>query len=137
MIDGAAVQGELSLNLSDFETGIGLRDRHMKEKYLELAKENFQKARLKISSLSLPLDYWKAPGRQTASFRGLLWLHGVEKEIEGVLEIVDAAKDIVSGAAKFTILLPDYGIAIPSFSGVTVAEKVDLEVKFKSRVESL
>lgn len=136
-INGESVQGEISLNLSEFETGIGLRDRHMKEKYLEVEKEGFQKSKLKIKSIALPATFWKSPSPQSALFKGTLFLHGVEKEIEGHIEIAEAAKDELTGLAKFTIMLPEYGIAIPSFSGVTVAEKVDLEIKFKSRIESL
>jgi len=137
MIDGEAVKGELLLTLSDFETGIGLRDKHMKEKYLEVEKEGFRQAKLRIKTLSLPKEFWQSPRPQTSAFKGILFLHGVEKEIEGALEIAEAAKDALNGVAKFTILLPDFGISIPSFSGITVAEKVDLEIKFKSRVESL
>ena len=136
-IEEEKIQGELLLNLSEFETGIGMRDRHMKEKYLEVEKNDFKVAKLKIISVSLPLTFWKSPSKQKTSFKGLLKLHGVEKEIAGDIDITDATKDSLSGSANFTIALPDFGITIPSFSGITVAEKVDVEVKFKGKVESL
>lgn len=135
--DGTGVKGEINLNLSDFETGIALRDRHMKEKYLEVDKGDNKVSKLTITKISLPTEFWKAPGAQKTTFTGKLKLHGVEKDVTGDVDISDASKQSLAGIAKFTISLPDYGITIPSFSGITVAEKVDVEIKFRGKLESL
>lgn len=135
-IAGSVVEGELSLDLSTLETGISLRDRHMKEKYLEVGKEGFRHAVLNIKKVSLPVDYWKNPKPQITTFDGILKLHGVEKEMNGQIEIKEANLKSLGGIAKFTLSLPQYGIAIPSFSGITMADQVDVEIKFKSQIES-
>ena len=132
-----SIDGIIMLNLEDFETGISLRDRHMKEKYLETAKEDFKNVKLTLAKIELPKTYWKNPIPIKIDFQGKLWLHGVEKEISGELEIGTASKENLQGQARFSIVLTDFGIAIPSFSGITVAEKVDVEVNYFGKIESL
>lgn len=131
------MEGTILLNLENFETGMSLRDRHMKEKYLETGKEDFKNAQLTLSKVELPKDYWKNPSQFKTSFVGKLLLHGVEKEISGEMEIGSASKESIQGQARFSIVLTDFGIAIPSFSGITVAEKVDIEVNYFGKIESL
>ena len=55
------IDGIIVLNLEDFETGISLRDRHMKEKYLETAREDFKNVKLTLAKIELPKTYWKNP----------------------------------------------------------------------------
>lgn len=133
----SGIEGIIVLNLEDFETGISLRDRHMKEKYLETGKEDFKKVKLTLAKIEFPKAYWQNPTPIKIGFQGKLWLHGVEKEISGELEIGTASKETLQGQARFSIVLTDYGIAIPSFSGITVAEKVDVEVNYFGKIESL
>jgi polyisoprenoid-binding protein YceI len=132
-----AMEGTIILNLESFETGMSLRDRHMKEKYLETGKEDFKNARVTLSKFDLPKDYWINPTQFKAGFVGKLLLHGIEKEISGEIEISSASKESIQGQAKFSIMLTDFGIAIPSFSGITVAEKVDIEINYFGTIESL
>src|SRR5262249_12291968 len=41
LVEGAgAVNGAIEVNLASLQTGIGLRDRHMKEKYLEISRSD-------------------------------------------------------------------------------------------------
>ncbi len=129
-------QGEVSVNLEELETGIETRDKHMKEKYLETEKGENKEAKLKFTKIELPVNFWKNPIASQSTFFGVLKLHGVEKEISGPFEITEASSSALKGTAKFSILLTDYGVKIPSFAGVTVAEKVDIEVGYKAELKT-
>jgi polyisoprenoid-binding protein YceI len=104
----------------------------MKEKYLETAK--FKRATLSLEKLELPkslsaeiLTFEELP------FTGKLNLHGVEKPVTGkaVLKKNGSQIEIV---AKFGLKIGDFAIAVPSFAGITVAEEVNVEVQFQSRL---
>jgi polyisoprenoid-binding protein YceI len=121
------LSGKLSLDLNKFTTGMSLRDKHMKEKYLETAKPNFDQAVLSFQDLGLESASNKA-------FTAKLNLHGVEKEINGLTDLKIEEKSI-SGTAKIKLKLSDFGIAVPSFSGITVAEDVEINIKFVSQLK--
>lgn len=102
---------KIVLDLKKLETGISLRDRHMKNKYLEVKK--YPEA---------ILTNFSTDGQ--GSFKGTLNLHGVKKEVVG--KYTKNGKDI---DANFEVKLSDFAIKIPSFMGVTVAENVTVKVK--------
>lgn len=131
------LSGELKTDLDQFQTGIKLRDRHMKEKYLETGKEGFKMAVLKVIEAKVPDNFLKdEKGVQNLPFKGSLKLHGVEKEIGGIYS-AKPNKDgtAVEGEAQFKIKLTDFGVAIPSFSGITVAEDVELKTRFSGKID--
>lgn len=123
---GGKVAAEAKLPLDTLETGIALRDRHMKEKYLETAK--FPQAEFTMTELTLP-EALKA-GEGTAKevpFKGKLKIHGVEKEVAGTVDItLEKAKGAFD--FQFKTKITDYAISLPSFMGVTVAEEVQVTV---------
>ncbi len=115
VLDGQ--RGKFIFPLKNLETGIDLRDEHMKEKYLEV--EKFPDAVLEL----LNAENLTGPGSDSSgSFRGRLTLHGVTKEVSGEYEF-SGTKLI----ASFSIKLSDFGIDVPSWMGVTVADIVDLK----------
>jgi polyisoprenoid-binding protein YceI len=131
-------EGEISVNLDDFKTGMSTRDQHMKEKYLEIEKAQNKIAKLKILKIDLPIEYWKSKlDVANAKFSGTLDLHGVQKNVEGVLNLKAAQNNIVSGDSNFNIKLPDYAITIPSFAGITVAEDVSVNIQFEATLADL
>jgi len=118
------VTGELTFDLTTLKTGIELRDDHMKDTYLEVKK--FPKAKLKLTSVEVPKDM-----DGDMKFKGLMTLHGVEKEVSGKAEL-DKDDKKIKMSAEVPIKLSDFKIAIPSYKGITVAEKV--KVSFESEV---
>lgn len=124
-IDGEKLSGEFSFKLDQLTTGIGLRDEHMKEKYLEVKKH--PEAVLKIKSVS-----WPASGEGKVPFQGILALHGVEKPVEGTAEVArkEGGYQVKS---SFQIKLSDFGVAIPTYAGLTVADLVNVSVQLDSR----
>jgi len=115
------ISGKLIFALDKLKTGIDLRDDHMKNKYLEV--KTYPTAELTLNELSIP-----SSGAGDFDFSGQLKVHGVTKDIVGKAKI-----EIASGqkkmTAEFSIKLPDFNIEIPSYKGITVAEKVDVIVE--------
>lgn len=118
--DGAAT-GEFTFELASLDTGIDLRNDHMKNKYLEIGK--FPLARLAIDRLTISDGELKNGFKK--EFTGKLTLHGVSKDLKGTLSF-DGGKSAAS--ATFEILVSDFKIDIPAYMGVTVSEKVAIEV---------
>ncbi len=134
--DGKA-DGEIKVDLDQFVTGISMRDRHMKEKYLETSKEGFRYAIIKITKVEFPADFWPSQKTGEYPFVGSLTLHGQKRDVAGKIKIDERKADSLKGNSIFTIKLTDYGIQIPSFSGITVAENVDVQVNFDARTSSV
>ena len=119
----AQVKGLFNLDLTTLDTGIGLRDRHMKEKYLETGK--FQTATLKID----PIDFQGVVKSGKGPFKGTLNLHGEEKPVSGEYELVVADEKKWTVKAHFVMKLTDFKIDVPKFSGITVADEVAVNVE--------
>ncbi|MFM8314272.1 MAG: YceI family protein [Deltaproteobacteria bacterium] len=116
--------GTSTLKLDTLTTGIGLRDKHMKENYLEVSK--FPETQFTYKKLNLPsqLTGEKIP------FEGVLKLHGIEKPVSGM---VKAAKEgsKLSLEHEFKIKTGDFGISTPKYMGVTMGEEVVVQVKIE------
>ncbi|MBS1971084.1 MAG: YceI family protein [Bdellovibrionales bacterium] len=127
-VDGGKAHGEFTLLLSDLNTGIDLRDEHMKKKYLEIDKN--PRAILTITSLNLPAS----DAGSDLPFGGDLTLHGVTKKIEGHFSY-ETSQGTKKSQVEFKIHLSDFNIAIPNYAGMTVADEVQVEVRTNLRPE--
>lgn len=120
------LSGKFIIPLKTLDTGMSLRNKHMKEKYLKT--EEFPEAILVIENYKLPegWSYEKAElSKQKIS--GTLQIHGVKKPIEIVCSITPDKKM----TSEFDIKISDFAVEIPSFMGVTVADKVNVKVQSK------
>jgi polyisoprenoid-binding protein YceI len=81
----AAYQGQISVDLRTLDTGIGLRNTHLRDRYLEVGKgDGFDKA--VVSAIRLAdVDAASFQGRTT--FTATIRLHGTTKPIAGQLQI--------------------------------------------------
>lgn len=128
---GVKPEGEIQVDLREFTTGIATRDKHMKEKYLETDKPENQFAKFKISSIELPGKDLPATGEVPAKISGTLTLHGKSLPVKSESKLkVDGQK--LSTSLQLNLKLTDYGIEIPSFAGVTVAENVDVDIELEA-----
>lgn len=126
-LDKNQVKGRLKVNLDDFTTGIDLRDRHMKEKYLETAK--YSEAWIEVDKIDLPENFLTVKKVYSAvPFQGKLSLHGVEKPIKGTAD-VDTSKDSPSISTEFKVLVSDFKIDIPTYLGIKVADEVTIKTR--------
>ena len=128
---GKASSGDIAVDLNSFTTGMNLRDKHMKEKYLETGKTENQIAHFKIKQVALPSGELPQSGDVPVKITGDFTLHGKTKEmtVDSNLKIADKT---LSTNPVFKIKLSDFGIAIPSFAGVTVAEDVDIMLDLRA-----
>lgn len=124
------ISGQLKVKLNDFQTGISLRDRHMKEKYLETSK--FPDAILTLSKVEVPRDFLdKKLTVKDCPFEGILKIRDVERPVKGKALIDASAGNNILVETDFKIKVSDYNIDIPTYMGITVADEVDVHTKMK------
>lgn len=117
---------EAELDLNDFKTGIDLRDQHMKEKYLEVAK--YPKAKLIVTKADFPAGWEKNPTSfKDKEFSGTLQLHGKEAPIKGTHSMTD--KNF--SEAHFKISLNDFNIEIPNYLGIKVVDVITIKTQIQ------
>jgi polyisoprenoid-binding protein YceI len=121
-LDGTKLTGSAEFDMNKLDTGIELRNQHMKEKYLQV--QQHPKAKLTLTDVEVDPNFAATLSNSGEKpFKGKLQLHGQERDVEGTYT---AKNGLVQ--AKFQIKLTNYGIEIPSYLGITVAELVDVNV---------
>jgi len=123
----SALDGSVAVDLRGIDTGIALRNDHLREKYLEVDKgAGYDQAVLSDVVLQgLTAD---APAGK-GSFTGSLMLHGVKKTVTGPVEVRQAGTGW-RVRASFPLNLPDYNIDKPRYLGVGVKDTVQVSVTF-------
>jgi polyisoprenoid-binding protein YceI len=122
-----ALDGTLAVDLRTLDTGIGLRNEHLRENYLEVGKgPGFDTATL--SEIDLNGFNPDAPEGKR-SFTGLLSLHGVTKSVTGAADVRQAGAGL-RVKASFPVDLSAYSIRKPRYLGIGVKDIVQVEVAF-------
>jgi polyisoprenoid-binding protein YceI len=123
--------GSISVDAASIETGIDLRDEHMRSpQWLDTAKYP------KITFQTLNV---KRTAQDTYQVYGTLTMHGVSRKITTTVTLKrlaasDATRnagfkgDVVQLRTKFTVKLADYGVKIPAQAKGKVAETVTISV---------
>jgi polyisoprenoid-binding protein YceI len=120
--------GEIAVDLKTLDTGIALRNTHMRENYLEVGKgDGFERAVL--SEIVVKGDAATVTG--TTTFTATLLVHGTRKPVSGQARIARTGAD-VRVEASFPVSLPDFGIPEPRYLGVGVRDQVHVKVKWGS-----
>lgn len=120
-LDGTKLAGTAKCKLDGFDTGIGLRNEHMKNKYLETPK--FPEAEVALEPVTIP-EAALAGGSAQVPFSGKLTLHGTTKPFTGTLTAKGKAFSF-----EFPVALADHGIDIPSYLGIKVTKDVTVTVE--------
>lgn len=123
------LSGTFKVQLEKFNTGIKLRNNHMKEKYLEVKK--YPTADLEVKDLSISIKEGK-----TSSYSGKISIHGVTKPVEGKL-VSNIEGPIISFTSTFKIKISDFRINTPNFLGVSAADEVTIDVKASLNLEDI
>jgi polyisoprenoid-binding protein YceI len=119
--------GSLVVNLRTLDTGIDLRNEHLRENYLEVGKgPGFDTATL--SKIDLNKFNPDAPEGK-GSFSGLLTLHGVTRSVTGAVDVRQAGEGL-RVKASFPVDLAAYSIRKPRYLGIGVKDIVKVEVAF-------
>ena len=110
--------------LSDLETGIGMRDRDMREDYLETGKYPYAKFEGTIGEVRRKSDssvvVWSS---------GTMTIHGVTNDLtlQSTVTLRNGAYRIES---QFPIRLGDYKIEVPQMLFMRISETVEVELDF-------
>ncbi|MCX7876720.1 MAG: YceI family protein [Melioribacteraceae bacterium] len=112
------------VDLNTVDTGIGLRNRHMRENYLETDKYRYAIFSGKI------ISYNKINEKEfDVNLNGEMKIHGVTKNVSltGKIFLVGNELNIKS---KFSVKLSDYNIEIPKLMFMKINEEIKLELDF-------
>ena len=115
------------VDLASIDTGIGLRNRHMRENYLETEKFPFAAFKGKI-------DQAVAAGETAFDIKtsGMFTLHGIDREIQ-ISGKISKTKDGYMATSTFEIKLEDYKIERPQLMLLKIGETIQLNVKFHTK----
>jgi polyisoprenoid-binding protein YceI len=116
----------ITVALANLTTGIGLRDEHMKEKYLEVPKFPATTLTVARSALTVPAAGQKTQGDAP----GTLSLHGQSRPVTVHYDSKGDGAAIVTHGT-FHINMNDFGITVPTYLGVTVKPGVDITAAFR------
>lgn len=105
-------------------TGIGLRDRHLRE---ALEAEKFPAAILRVSRSELTFPTEHDPAQGTA--KGELTLHGQSRLVQVRYRAAMSAAGVTSIQGSVQLDMRDFEIKSPSYLGVTVAPQVEVRVE--------
>ena len=123
------LNGELVVDLSTLDTGIDLRNTHLRERYLEIAKgAGFAKATLTSVALEGGPVVAISGSRR---FTGVLTVHGVARPVAGEVRLRSSPSGVHIDAT-FPMHLADYDIAKPRYLGVGVKDDVQVKVAFEA-----
>lgn len=117
----------VAVALQNLDTGIKLRNTHMREKYLEVAK--FPEATLDVakSALRIPEPGKTSEGDATGAFT----LHGVKKDVKFHYKGACDAANVCDVVGTFDFNFNDHGVQVPSYLGVTVKPETSVTTVFQ------
>ena len=110
------------INLNTLDTGIGLRNRHMREAYLETDKYKYTYFDAKITKITKISN-----SEYIIEGTGIIFIHGVNKQIvlSGTLNKV---ADYFTLSTNFNIKLSDFNIAIPKIMFLKLNELINISI---------
>ena len=127
---GSAPEGTqlyLEVDLASLDTGLGLRNRQMRDNYLEV--EEFPYAFLDATIGEVAAV---AAGVFRVTAQGVMDIHGVAREMDIACDVSERGEGY-GVRCTFTVLLSDFDIEIPRIMFLKLANEVRLELDFTVR----
>jgi polyisoprenoid-binding protein YceI len=113
------------INVDSLDTGVGLRNKEMRERYLETNK--FGTATFKSASVTAPPSI--APNAPIEiNVTGDMTVHGVTKRMTIPVRVVLIPDGRIHASSSFKIHMPDFGIKVPHSILVTVNDDVPVRL---------
>ena len=114
----------LEVDLNSLDTGIGLRNRHMRENYLETDRYPITHFKGKMISSTIVDD-------TTISIEaeGVIFIHGIEQPLNLKADLIKRT-DGFRVKTNFIVKLSDFNIEIPSIMFYKIDENMQLELDF-------
>jgi len=125
-VENNQLSGTILVDINKLNTGIDLRDEHLKEKYLHVTQ--YPEAKLEIQEIDL------VEGTQNKNVTATLYFHGKTKQLTIPLMVIKN-KNQLKVSSDFELLLSDFGVELPSFQGITAANKVSLKVNSEIEIK--
>jgi polyisoprenoid-binding protein YceI len=126
---GDSIRALLEVDLATLDTGIDLRNRHMRENHLHTDK--FPKAIFRAGKIVGPIEGSLAPGGQARfSLAGDFTLHGVTRPLVVPITVSRAGADSLIVESSFEVRLPDFEIPRPQFLLLRLNETQKLKIRF-------
>lgn len=125
VLDSKTGNTQFSVLMKGFEFEQALMREHFHENYLE--SEKFPRALFKGQIINASQISYSKNGIYDVTVKGQLTMHGLTKDVEtdGKVSVNDGK---ISIAAKFTVLLIDYGIEVPRLVSDKVAKSASIKV---------
>ncbi len=117
----------LEVDLNTLDTGIGLRNRHMRENYLETDQYPKTFFRGKIINSTVANDT-----TIKIEAEGTIFIHGIEKPLKVVANFFKRS-DGYRIQTNFIVRLSDFQIEVPSIMFYKINEDMDLRLDFHVR----
>lgn len=133
LFNGKSVSGVSKLRMDALDTGIELRNQHLREKYLDVKK--FKTSTFSLNKMTLPNDPLGADFEKDGiPFEGTLRIKNSVQPVKGTAWAKKSGENLEM-KFDFSLKLSQYGIAAPSFMGVTVGETTEVTVKLAAPVK--
>ena len=114
----------LEVDLASIDTGISLRNRHMRDNYLHTDRFPYATYSAEVTRVEEP-----SPGSYVVSASGILSIHGVDRERTLECQTRDTTPPH-RVRCTFTVLLSDHDVEIPRLMFMKVADQVELHLAF-------
>jgi len=123
--DLETLNATITADLRELDTGIGLRNRHMRDNVLHT--DEYPMAVFTVETCDVAT--WDPATPLEARVTGAMTVHGVEQRLEADLTVVRDADGRLEVTATFPIRLTDFGMKRPKMLMMKVADVVDVEVR--------
>ena len=123
----AGLRCGFSVDLTTLDTGIDMRNSHMRDNHLQT--DQYPTATFRGGTATGTLS--ESGGRVMIS--GTFHIHGVGREIEVPVEVTPGADGSLAVVAKFGVKLSDHNIPRPKFLFVKLADEQAVTVSFVAR----
>lgn len=112
------------VDLRTLDTGIGLRNRHMRENYLHTDKYPYAVYKGKVISAEK-----QSNNDIKVTTEGKMTIHGITKGMK-IHGTVTPSGEGYRLKSNFSVKLPDYNIEVPKLMFMRISEKIDLVCDF-------
>ncbi len=112
------------VDLASLDTGIGLRNRHMRQNYLEVQDHPYASFAGRIARVAT-----LSGGGARVTAAGDMSIHGVQREMELPCDVTPRGEGYRARCA-FQVLLSDFDIEIPRVMFLKLANEIRLELDF-------
>lgn len=112
------------VDLASLHTGIGMRDRHMRDDYLQVRKYPY--AEFKGALTEVAAD---SSGAFRVTARGTMSIHGVRKAMTTSCDVSPSGSGY-KVRCTFPLLLSDFDISIPKLMFLKLSNRIRLDVDF-------